>query len=64
MVAATVGQVVGVDERADTMSAKKYLVVRLGAMGDVLHAMPAVAALRHADPGPGTAGHQSAAQGL
>ncbi len=32
------------------MSAKKYLVVRLGAMGDVLHAMPAVAALRHADP--------------
>lgn len=30
---------------------ERILVVRLGAMGDVIHAMPAVAALRKADPG-------------
>lgn len=30
---------------------ERILVVRLGAMGDVIHAMPAVAALRKANPG-------------
>jgi len=29
----------------------RLLVVRLGAMGDILHALPAVTALRHAHPG-------------
>lgn len=32
------------------MSAKRVLIVRVGAMGDVLHALPAVAALRRARP--------------
>ena len=30
---------------------ERILIVRLGAMGDVIHALPAVAALRHAWPG-------------
>jgi heptosyltransferase-1 len=30
---------------------KKILIVRLGAMGDILHALPAVAALRESEPG-------------
>ena len=30
--------------------AVRILIVRVGAMGDVLHGMPAVAALRHALP--------------
>jgi len=34
-----------------TQSKFKLLVVRLGAMGDILHALPAVTALRHAHPG-------------
>src|ERR1700761_6436282 len=29
----------------------RVLIVRLGAMGDILHALPAVAALRQAHPG-------------
>ena len=33
------------------MSASRVLMVRVGAMGDVLHALPAVAALREAQPG-------------
>ena len=33
------------------MSAKKILVVRLGAMGDVIHALPAAATLKHSFPG-------------
>jgi len=32
------------------VSAKRVLIVRVGAMGDVLHALPAVAALRKAEP--------------
>ena len=39
---------------ADPQSHREnFLIVRLGAMGDVLHAMPAVAALREALPGVG-----------
>jgi heptosyltransferase I len=34
-----------------TQSKFRLLVVRLGAMGDILHALPAVTALRHAHPG-------------
>ncbi len=34
-----------------TQSKFRLLVVRLGAMGDILHALPAVVALRHAHPG-------------
>lgn len=33
-----------------TQSSFRLLVVRLGAMGDILHALPAVTALRHAHP--------------
>src|SRR5579863_7397711 len=34
-----------------TQSKYRLLVVRLGAMGDILHALPAVTALRQAHPG-------------
>jgi heptosyltransferase I len=34
----------------DSMQSVRVLIVRVGAMGDVLHAMPAVAALREAHP--------------
>ena len=34
-----------------TQSKFRLLVVRLGAMGDILHALPAVTALRQAHPG-------------
>ena len=33
-----------------TQSKYRLLVVRLGAMGDILHALPAVTALRQAHP--------------
>ncbi len=33
------------------MPVKKILVVRLGAMGDVIHALPAVATIKHSFPG-------------
>jgi len=36
--------------RTQTSSGPRILVVRLGAMGDVLHAMPAVATLKHGFP--------------
>ena len=36
--------------RAETGRARRVLIVRIGAMGDVLHAMPAVAALRQRHP--------------
>jgi heptosyltransferase-1 len=36
---------------AGSAAGKKILIVRLGAMGDILHAMPAVAALRRRWPG-------------
>src|ERR1700687_4548393 len=32
-------------------SGPRILVVRLGAMGDVIHALPAVASLKHSFPG-------------
>ena len=32
-------------------SPRSFLIVRLGALGDVVHAIPVVAALRHAYPG-------------
>src|SRR5579863_8220935 len=34
-----------------TQSKYRLLVVRLGAMGDILHALPAITALRQAHPG-------------
>ena len=36
---------------AGTGSRIRILVVRLGAMGDILHALPAVASLKHSYPG-------------
>jgi heptosyltransferase-1 len=36
---------------AVTSSSPRILVVRLGAMGDVIHALPAVASLKHSFPG-------------
>src|SRR5215831_15503070 len=38
---------------ADGKSASRILVVRLGAMGDILHALPAVAALKQNHPNAG-----------
>jgi heptosyltransferase I len=35
---------------AETAPAPKFLIVRLGSLGDVVHAIPAAAALRHAYP--------------
>src|SRR5260370_35937191 len=41
----------GSARRADfTMSALRILVVRLSSMGDVIHALPAVASLKHGFP--------------
>ncbi len=38
-------------ERSEQTRVLRVLIVRLGAMGDILHALPAVAALREAHPG-------------
>ena len=36
---------------ATTSTSSRILVVRLGAMGDIIHALPAVASLKHSFPG-------------
>ncbi|PMZ86281.1 hypothetical protein C1X95_30810, partial [Pseudomonas sp. FW306-2-11AD] len=38
------------DQQWSSAEIRRMLIVRIGAMGDVLHAMPAVAAMRAAHP--------------